>query len=153
MQLSDQDQQGLERGIAAFEDNAFARAMRLLHPLAAAGVADAQYRLAIMCQNGLGGARQPEEAAKWMRAAAEQGNAMAQYALGFIYMQGDCVQLDGPQAVHWLERAAEQGLSGAKTTLALMYAQGKGVERDPEVARRWYIAAGFDPDRMAALRD
>ena len=152
MQLSDEDQKGLESGVAAFEDNQFAKAMRMLHPLAVAGVADARYRVAIMYQNGLGVARQPEVAVGWMRAAAEDGNAMAQYALGFMYLQGDCVESDGALAVHWLETAAGQGLSGAKTTLALMYAQGKGVERDPEAARRWYIAAGFDPNRMSALK-
>ena len=44
----------LSSGIAAFEAKQFAQALRLLSPLAETGSADAQYRLAIMYQNGLG---------------------------------------------------------------------------------------------------
>ncbi|WP_043739732.1 tetratricopeptide repeat protein [Thioalkalivibrio nitratireducens] len=152
MQLSEDDQMTFESGLAAFEAKHFARAMQLLSPLAEAGHADAQYRVAIMCQNGLGVVRQPDPAVTWMRAAAEQGHAMAQHGLGFMFFEGDCVDKDPAQAVHWFEKAAEQGLAGSKTTLAMMYAQGTGVERDPEAARRWYLSAGFDPDELDSLR-
>jgi len=151
MQLSDDDLMSLESGIAAFESKNFSQAMQALYPLAEAGHADAQYRVAIMCQNGLGVVRKPEAAARWMRAAAEQGSAMAQHGLGFMYLEGDCVDKEPAQAVQWFEKAAEQGLAGSKTTLALMYAQGSGVERDLDAARRWYISAGFDPAEIDSL--
>ena len=41
-------------GVAAFTAKHFARAMQLLKPLAESGHADAQHRVAIMYQNGLG---------------------------------------------------------------------------------------------------
>jgi uncharacterized protein len=151
MQLSDDDLMSLESGISAFESKHFSQSMQALYPLAEAGHAEAQYRVAIMCQNGLGVVPKPEEAARMMRAAAEQGHAMAQHGLGFMYMEGDCVEKEPAQAVHWFEKAAEQGLAGSKTTLALMYAQGQGVERDLEAARRWYISAGFDPAEIESL--
>ncbi len=151
MQLSDDDLMSLESGIAAFESKHFSQSMQALYPLAEAGHVEAQYRVAIMCQNGLGVVPKPEEAARMMRAAAEQGHAMAQHGLGFMYMEGDCVEKEAAQAVHWFEKAAEQGLAGSKTTLALMYAQGQGVERDLEAARRWYISAGFDPAEIESL--
>jgi len=44
----------LSSGIAAFEGKHFASAIKLLSPLADLGYPDAQYRLAIMAQNGLG---------------------------------------------------------------------------------------------------
>ena len=61
--------------MAAFEAKHFGRACQLLGPFAEQGNADAQHRLAIMYQNGLGVAVNPELAVKWMRAAAEQGHA------------------------------------------------------------------------------
>ncbi len=151
MQLSDDDLMSLESGIAAFESKHFSQSMQALYPLAEAGHADAQYRVAIMCQNGLGVTRKPEEAARWMRAAAEQGFAMAQHGLGFMYMEGDCVDKEPTEAVQWFEKAAAQGLAGSMTTLALMYAQGTGVERDLEAARRWYVSAGFDPAEIESM--
>ncbi|MEK7696892.1 MAG: sel1 repeat family protein, partial [Pseudomonadota bacterium] len=69
----------LTSGVSAFESKHFAKAMTLLSPLAANGNPDAQYRLAVMFQNGLGHVKNAAEAYKWMRAAAEQGHALAQH--------------------------------------------------------------------------
>ena len=71
-------------GIQSFESKHFSRAMQLLSPLAEKGYADAQHRVAIMCQNGLGVVESPETAFKWMSAAAERGHALAQHGLGFM---------------------------------------------------------------------
>lgn len=129
-------------GIAAFESKQFVRAYELLLPLAHAGHPDAQYRLAIMYQNGLGMVANPIEAARWMRAAAEQGLGLAQHGLGFMYLQGECVAQDDAQAVQWFRLAADQGLTGAQVTLASLYEAGRGVAKDIEEAKRWYAKAG-----------
>ncbi len=125
----------LSSGIAAFEAKHFVKAC---HP-------EAQFRLAIMYQNGLGMVANAEKAAGYMRAAAEQGHPLAQHGLGFMYMQGECLAKDSAQAVHWLRLAADQGLAGSLTTLAMMYQHGDGVPQDLEEARRLYVLAGFDP--------
>ena len=78
----------LASGIAAFEAKEFAKAFKFLSPLAETGNAQAQYRLAIMYQNGLGHVRNDMMALKWMRAAAEQGDALAQHGLGFMFLLG-----------------------------------------------------------------
>jgi hypothetical protein len=44
----------LQSGIAAFEAKDFTSALRLLSPLADADIAEAQYRMGMMFQNGLG---------------------------------------------------------------------------------------------------
>jgi len=149
--MNSQDQTGnnnagmdLASGISAFESKHFTQALSLLLPLAQRGVADAQYRVAIMFQNGLGVVRNEDSAAQWMRAAAEQGHALAQHGLGFMYMEGDCMPQAGDQAVKWFEKAAAQGLAGSQTTLALLYEEGKIVDQDLDKARDWYRAAGFD---------
>ena len=130
-------------GIQSFESKHFSRAMQLLSPLAEKGYADAQHRVAIMCQNGLGVAANPVMAYKWMKAAAEQGHSLAQHGLGFMYMEGDCVEQNGELAVHWFTKAAEQGLAGSQTTLGMIYEQGTLVEKDEEKANEWYKKAGF----------
>jgi len=71
----------LSSGIAAFEAKEFSRAMQLLMPLAESGEPQAQYRVAIMAQVGLGMVKNCAIAVKWMRAAAEQGFALAQHGL------------------------------------------------------------------------
>ena len=84
----------LASGVAAFEAKEFRRAMQLLSPLAEAGVSAAQFRVAIMCQNGLDGVPNPDAALRWMTAAAEQGEPLAQHGLGFMYAYGECVEHD-----------------------------------------------------------
>lgn len=134
----------LASGIAAFEAKHFARAAQLLGPVAEQGHADAQYRLAIMHQNGLGLVRDPHLALRWMTAAAEQGHALAQHGLGFMYLHGDCIERNPTEAARWFERGAAQGLAGSQAALAELYAQGEGVPRDPERARQLYRLAGFE---------
>src|SRR3990167_6032786 len=105
----------LVSGISAFEAKEFSKAFKFLSPLAETGNAQAQYRLAVMYQNGLGHVRNEMMALKWMRAAAEQGDALAQHGLGYMYMQGECAPKNEKQAAEWFRRAAEQGLAGSRS--------------------------------------
>lgn len=134
----------LASGIAAFESKQFSRAAGLLTPLASAGDPEAQYRVAIMAQNGLGMHPNPLLAYKYMKSAAESGLGLAQHGLGFMYLEGECTGQDPTRAAVWFRKAAEQGLSGAQTNLAMLYEQGRGVPKDPDEANRWYRMAGFE---------
>jgi TPR repeat protein len=134
----------LASGVAAFEAKEFRRAMQLLSPLADNGRPEAQFRLAIMFQNGLGVVPNESLAFKWMRTAAEQGYGLAQHGLGFMYLEGECTEQNEAEAATWFRLAADQGLVGSMTTLAMMYEQGRGVERDPQKAKRLYDKAGFN---------
>lgn len=107
----------LSSGIAAFEAKHFAQALNLLSPLAEQGDPDAQYRLAIMAQNGLGLHKNPLLAFRHMQAAAQQGFALAQHGLGFMYLDGDCAVQDTAKALEWFKLAAAQGLEGSKIIL------------------------------------
>ncbi len=144
----DKQQINLASGIAAFEAKNFAQSLGMLGPLAEQGNVDAQYRLAIMYQNGLGVVKNELLAMKWMVAAANQDFPLAQHGLGFMYMEGDCVAKNSVKAISWFKKAAEQGLAGSQTTLAMMYETGNGVEKDIEEAKKWYRLAGFDEDEM-----
>lgn len=134
----------LASGIAAFESKQFSRAVGLLSPLAERGEIEAQYRMAIMAQNGLGMLSNPLMAYSYMKNAARAGFGLAQHGLAFMYMEGECTDKNPAKAVEWFKKAAEQGLVGSLTTLAMMYEEGRGVEKDPEEAKRLYKLAGFE---------
>lgn len=86
--VSDEPDMELASGIAAFEAKEFRRAWQLLDPLCDNGVAEAQYRCAIMLQNGLGVIARPKVAAELMEAAARQDYGLAQHSLGCMYLFG-----------------------------------------------------------------
>jgi len=131
----------LASGMAAFEAKEFNRAKQFLSPLAEDGNPDAQHRMAIMYQNGLGLVKDEQRALRYMRMAAEQGHALAQHGLAFMYLYGECVEKDEMEAARLLRLAAGQGLAGSAMTLGMMYEQGQGVAKDPEQAQKWYKIA------------
>ena len=53
------------------------------------------------------GEKNPKEALKWIRKAAEQQHAEAQTTLGACYSQGLGVEQDPKEAVKWFRKAAE----------------------------------------------
>ncbi len=134
----------LDSGLAAFEAKHFSRAMQLLSPLAEVGNAEAQYRVAIMLEAGLGMVRNKLQAYRWMRAAAEQGHGLAQHGLGFMYLEGSCTTANPTIAAQWFQRAADQGLAGAQANLGMLYREGRGVPQDEEKARSLLRQAGFE---------
>jgi len=139
----------LTSGIAAFEGKHFSTASRLLSPLAENGDDEAQFRMAIMAQNGLGMVVNEKLAYNNMLAAAEQGHALAMHGLGFMLLEGECAEKDTVKAAEWFNKAADAGMQGSMTTLAMMYRDGNGVEKNPEEAARLFKMAGFDPSEFA----
>lgn len=123
-ELTDFDME-LGSGIAAFEAKQFTRAAGLLSPLAESGDPQAQYRMAIMAQNGLGMLENPLLAFKYMKAAAEAGLDLAQHGLAFMYMEGECTTKDPGKAVDWFEKAAAQGLEGSRAMLEMLREEGQ----------------------------
>jgi TPR repeat protein len=61
---------------------------------AASGEPQAQYRMAIMAQNGLGMTETADLAFRYMNAAAEAGGDLARQRLAFVYMEGECTPND-----------------------------------------------------------
>ena len=138
----------LASGIAAFESKQFSRAQQLLTPHAQIGDSDAQFRLAVMCQNGLGQVRNEASAYRWMKYAADQDHSLALHALGYMYLDGDCTNPDDRKAVACFEKAVNLGLEGSMLALAQMYQQGRGVAQDLNKAKLLYVQAGLDPTEL-----
>ncbi len=136
---------GMEDGIAAYKRGDYAAARTAWAPLATNGEAKAQYYLGHLYAKGEGVARDPSQALRWFRAAAEQGEPYGQFALGYVYEHGLGAAPDLAVAVLWYRAAAAQGNLAARNNLGLMYEQGRGVARDNVRAYAWYARAAAGP--------
>lgn len=85
---------------------------------AESGDPEAQWRLAICYECGIGTAKEPKEAFSWAKKAAEQGYMAAQHSLGIYYQNGYGEQKNANLAFKWLSKAAEQGHYDAMYLLA-----------------------------------
>jgi len=96
----------MEDGLAAYEQQDYATALRFWRPLADQGNAFAQLNLGGMYDNGWGVPQDYVQAVAWYRKAAEQVNANAQNNLGVMYRNGQGVPEDYVQAHLWFNLAA-----------------------------------------------
>lgn len=108
-----------------------------LLPAGWSGDVGAQCCVGIAYRLGLGVARDPEEAVRWFRLAADKGDGDACIHLGHMYCRGEFV--DGPDheaALRWFGAAAGRGNRRGFFSLAGMYHNGAG---------------GLRPDRVRAI--
>lgn len=88
----------------------------------------------VVYMRGLGVKKNPSEAVRWFRLAAEQGLADAQYELGLCYYKGEGVVKEDVEAMIWLRRAADQGHSNAHL-LSLLLTWEKQSEKADSTSR------------------
>ena len=91
---------------------------------AAAGDADAQYKLAILYLTGISVPQNDTKALIWFEKAANQNHAAAQYQLGKIHDRSNRVPCAAAQAIQWWEKASALGNADAQNILALRYDMG-----------------------------
>ena len=90
-------------------------------PAAAAGDADAQYKLAALYLTGVGVSQNADEALNWFEKAANQNHAAAQYQIGRLYDSFNIGPRDEAKAREWWEKAATLGNADAQTVLGIQY--------------------------------
>ena len=101
----------------------------------------AQFEYGERLFNGTGVEKNPFEAAKWIKKAAEGKFPLAQFVLGLMYKNGACgLVKNGDLALKWLKLAAgyPQYLGSAKRAISLMYATGELIDRNDDEAIRQY---------------
>lgn len=109
-----------------------AAALANFRAAADAGVADAQYMLGQLHEDGAAGlTADAARALSFYRMAAGQEHALALARLGYLYAEGVVVARDAPAAVDFLQRAATAGDAGGAYYLATMLMNGNGVPPDP----------------------
>jgi TPR repeat protein len=93
--------------------------------------------------------KNPSEALKWWRKAAEQGQPSAQFNLGQTLLEGKSVTKDLVEAYKWFSLAAEQGDRDARRTRDAL-----AVELEPaDVAEGLRRAREFKTGLRAKLRE
>ena len=116
-------------------DEDYAKARHWWERAAGQGSAFAQCQLGHLHNTGT--ARDPVEAVRWWRLAANEDDFDAQFHLACAYTEGDGVAQDHGMAAKWLYRAARQGYPFAQNNLGLAFWRGEGVLQDHIEAYKW----------------
>ncbi len=117
------------------------RALHMLRVQALAGDAASQLALGQMYLEGIGCARNGEEARYWFQHAAHHGNAMAMNMLGRCLENGRGGAVDNELAAVWYRESAEHGCDWGMYNYAHVLAQGRGVKADRAAAFHWFSRA------------
>lgn len=112
----------------SFFQNNSTLGVKLLRQEAEKGSARTEIILGLCYLFGFGVKESIEEAAMWLKKAAEQNYVRAQYMLGIIYFEGkfhDGYEVIEEEAKKWLKKAAEQGYAQAQYKLGEVYYYGR----------------------------
>ena len=99
----------LWKGHTAYQSGDYATALHEWKSLAKQGIANAQYNLGVLYQQGHGVPQDDKTAVKWWRLAAEQGDADSQTNLGVMYADGEGVLKDYVYTHMWGSIGASNG--------------------------------------------
>jgi len=119
----------------------YVKALQCYRRAASSGHAEAQHRLGLLYQQGLGGPENPSLAVQSFQRSAHQGLAEAQHHLGLLYYHGQGVGRDLVRARGFWRRAADQKHPEALFSLGYLYFNGEGVAPDLSKAANLYGAA------------
>ena len=105
------------------------------------GNARCQVVVGHLYRSGRGVPRDPAEAARWYRKAAEQGSDAGQYELGVMHENGVGVVRNPREAVAWYRKAAVQGHARAQNMLGRAYENALAGQPNLVLAADWYRKA------------
>lgn len=91
--------------------------------------------------------RQPEDAEKWYRKAAETRDGKGMFRLARILAKNKKER----EALKWYRQSAERNFAPALTELGTRYAEGRGVAKDPQKAVENLRKAASGGDKRAAF--
>lgn len=111
--------------------------LKALEIAAAAGDAEAQYRLFDSYASGHAPSMTLAEARAWLNRATDQGYPAALYTSALLQLEASGQPVAPPQALFYLEIAGDRGYTDAYLRLYDIYAGGKGLPVDDERAQRF----------------
>ena len=120
----------------------------LLHKSAELGYEKALYLAGILNRKS-----NPQQAFKYMQAAASEGNAKALYMLGMYYFSGVGTSQDLVKSFQLTQQAAEKGCVSAYSNLGNKYALGMGVDQDVQAASYWFEKAIAEETDEESLKE
>ena len=125
-----------------------------MRQLAEQGNPEAQYHIGMMYNNGMGVAKNPQDAMKWFEQSAQAGDALAAYKLGCYYAgQFDVVKMDFEKALRYKMVAAKAGYALAQLDVAqLLWEKDNGQNpQNLHEAINWLDAAARQGDEVALV--
>lgn len=114
-----------DRGLAAYNDKDFRRALIEWLPLAKEEDPRAEYYIGVMFLNGMGVETNYEQGEIWLKLSANRDYTEAQFELGREYVSGIKLKQNVDQGIRWLLSAAKKGHAGAQFGYGLLYQQNK----------------------------
>jgi len=119
------------KGLGILESTAdekdYDKAIELCSSAAEKGDADGQYCMAKIHDDGLGVAKNPTAAVKWLRLAVAQDHTAAQNYLGMMYLKGQGgLPQNEYEAVRLVQLAANKGHAKAQNNLGVFFEKGIG---------------------------
>ncbi|VAW75689.1 hypothetical protein MNBD_GAMMA12-1551 [hydrothermal vent metagenome] len=106
------------------------------------GVANAQFNLGLIFEQGTEIQKDLSKAVYWYKKAAGQGHTVAQYNYATLLHFGKGISKDETKAAHWYQLAAKKGHTAAQSSLAFLYLQHVQTKfRDTKKAAYWYKKA------------
>lgn len=122
------------------------------------GIAAAQYQIAVMAEQGIGGAKDQNLAARYYEQAlqtwkkeAESGDSDAALWAALVYERKLVSDSTPEKSVPYLLQAAEKGNLTAQGILAFKYRDGLGLEQDVNKAVDWFEKAATRRDVGAVM--
>lgn len=137
---------GFDKGVLAFENEAFLFSLKEFLPLANAGNTRAMAYMGRIYDEGL---EQPEEAAAWFLKAAQKGDVKSRTRLAQMYHAGEGVPKDETLALEWYAKAAAQGDDEAQLALGM---DAENILDDVTTAQAWYEKAAAQNNAEAQYR-
>lgn len=101
----------------------------------------AQLAMGEKYKEGKGVAKDPTEAIKWFRMAADQGDTNGMRELGAAYMKGEGFEKDPARAREYFAKGAEAGDFNCMYLLGWLYVRGEGGPKDAKAAFPWLLKA------------
>jgi len=151
-----EDTAHLYAAAVALIDAGKAQGVKKLRRIANLDYPPAQFYLAKLYANGGDGLKKdPDQARRWTRRAAEGGELKAMHNLALYMIDGIGGPRDPASAAQWFHRAADQGLIDSQFNLGRLYEQGLGVPRNAAEALKWFLIAAKAGDvdsRSASTR-
>lgn len=147
-----------EKGLAAYENGEYIKALCLFEQVAEQGDAASQFKCAVMYFTGRGTVADRVKALYWYEKAAEQGNENARKKLTELMLQSEVVpnafergmdaymREEYSEALCLLEQAAREGNAKAQELCGEMYFYGHGTVADRTKALYWLEQAAEQGD-------
>ena len=136
------------RGLGVARD--MKEAARWYQVAATSGIAEAQFRYAMILLDGTAAKRDEAQARDLMQAAAESGLPLAEYNYGQMLIESS-PSGGFADAAGYFEKAATSGVPEAQYAMSQLYANGRGVQVDLDKARAFLHASALNGFTIAQI--